>query len=138
MDIKDKYTQVFLKAAELPCAETDIKHYRAKWWSNIRSKDNGLRLTAAGLEFVQECAKIRTYEVKLADDIVFTPQVILWLDEFLNSPYFVLPIEATLYASKIIVLKERAAFELYLYAGDVRKLGHSRALAKQYDQNGVQ
>jgi hypothetical protein len=31
-------------------------------------------------------------------------------------------------------MKERAAFELYLFSGDVRKLGHNKALSKRLSQ----
>jgi hypothetical protein len=31
-------------------------------------------------------------------------------------------------------MKERAAFELYLFSGDVRKFGHNKALARRLSQ----
>jgi hypothetical protein len=32
-------------------------------------------------------------------------------------------------------MKERAAFELYLFSGDIRKFGHNKALAKRLNQD---
>ena len=37
----------------------------------------------------------------------------------------------------IIVMKEKAAFELYLLSGDVRKLGHNRAMSKRLSQEST-
>ncbi len=44
-----------------------------------------------------------------------------------HSPFFV-------NKKHIIVMKEKAAFELYLLSGDVRKLGHNRAMSKRLSQ----
>jgi hypothetical protein len=34
-------------------------------------------------------------------------------------------------------MKEKAAFELYLLSGDVRKLGHNRAMSKRLSQEST-
>lgn len=133
MDMKDKYTEAFLKAAGILADPDAIKKHRVKWWTNIRSKDTGLRLTEAGLDFVRDCANIRIYEISALEELALTPQVLLWMDEFLESPYFISDLRTRAY-TKIYVLKERAAFELYLYAGDIRKMGFNKALARRYDQ----
>jgi hypothetical protein len=36
-----------------------------------------------------------------------------------------------------VVLKEKSAFELYLFSGDIRKMGHNKALAKRLSQESI-
>ena len=128
MDIKDTYTQVFLQAAGVE-ADIDLhKQYKTVWWWNLRSKDTGgLRLTEHALNFIEEYAKIKTYKINFPEAVASTPQLLLWLDNFIDSPFFITK-------KYIVVLREKAAFELYLFSGDVRKLGYSKALAKRLSQ----
>jgi hypothetical protein len=128
---KDAYTKAFLQAAELPVNEKNIKEYKAVWWWSFRNKkQGGLRLTDQALEFIEEHAKIKTYKIEFPKEFAFTPQVLLWLDNYIDSPFFV-------NKKHIIVMKEKAAFELYLLSGDVRKLGHNRAMSKRLSQEST-
>ena len=46
MDIKDRYTEIFLKAAGQDPSADDVKKLRTIWWWNVRGKnEGGLRLT---------------------------------------------------------------------------------------------
>jgi hypothetical protein len=131
MDIKDAYTRVFLSAAGLPTDAATIKQYRAVWWLNFRQKEvGGLRLTDEALKFIEEHAKIKTYKVDFPKEFAFTPQVLVWLDNFIESPFFI-------NKKFIVVMKEKSAFELYLFSGDVRKMGHNKALAKRLSQDSI-
>jgi len=128
---KDAYTKAFLQAAEIPLTEKTIKEYKAVWWWSFRNKkQGGLRLTDQALEFIEEHAKIKTYKIEFPKEFSFTPQVLLWLDNYIDSPFFV-------NKKHIIVMKEKAAFELYLLSGDVRKLGHNRAMSKRLSQEST-
>ena len=128
---KDAYTKAFLQAAEIPVTEKTIKEYKAVWWWSFRNKkQGGLRLTDQALEFIEEHAKIKTYKIEFPKEFAFTPQVLLWLDNYIDSPFFV-------NKKHIIVMKEKAAFELYLLSGDVRKLGHNRAMSKRLSQESI-
>ena len=128
MDVKDAYTRVFLEAAGLSVDPITLKKYKSIWWWNIRNKDSGgLRMTEEALNFIEEYAKIKTYKIEFPKEFSFTPQVLVWLDNFIDSPFFV-------NKKHIVVMKEKAAFELYLFSGDVRKMGHSKALAKRVSQ----
>jgi hypothetical protein len=128
---KDAYTKAFLQAAEIPLTEKTIKEYKAVWWWSFRNKkQGGLRLTDQALEFIEEHAKIKTYKIEFPKEFAFTPQVLLWLDNYIDSPFFV-------NKKHIIVMKEKAAFELYLLSGDVRKLGHNRAMSKRLSQEST-
>jgi hypothetical protein len=131
MDIKDIYTRVFLKSAGEDCNEDKIKEKKIEWWFNVRTKDQGgLRLTDIGIDFVQDYAKIKTYEVDLPSDIKITPQILVWLDKFISSPYY-------FNKKKIIVTEEKTAFELYLFSGDVRKMGYSKAMSKRLESEST-
>ena len=132
MDIKDTYTKVFLEAAEQSVDDNLIKQMRPLWWYNVRSKgEGGLRLTEAGINFIQEQADIKTYKVDFPAEFSFTPQVLVWLDNFIDSPYYITK-------KYIIVMKEKAAFELYLFSGDIKKFGHNKALSRRLSQESIQ
>ena len=131
VDEKHNYTSIFLKAVETTGDITPelIKEKKLQWWWNVRTKDNGgLRLTEVGLIFIQVEAKIKTYKIDFPKDFSITPQILLWLDNFIESPYYITK-------KAIIVLKERSAFELYLFSGDVKKFGYNKALSKRMNQN---
>ena len=128
MDRKDTYTSVFLKAAGESVDENIIKKFRSAWWQNVRGKDcGGLRLTDQGLEFVETYSQIKTYKVEILKEISITPQILVWLDQFIESPYH-------LTKKHIVVLKEKSAFELYLFHGDVRKMGYAKAMHQRLSQ----
>jgi len=128
MDLKDTYTSVFLKAAGQPFDENIIKKFRSTWWQNVRAKDcGGLRLTDQGLEFVETHSQIKTYKVEILKEISITPQILVWLDQFIESPYH-------LTKKHIVVLREKSAFELYLFSGDVKKMGYAKAMHQRLSQ----
>lgn len=125
MDTKDAYTSVFLKEAGEDASDESIKKYRPVFWFNVRSKNNaGLRLTEQGITFIEEQAKIRTYKIDLPKDISISPQLLVWLDQQLDSPFF-------LTKKQITVLREKAAFEIYLFSGDIKKMGYAKAMSKR-------
>jgi hypothetical protein len=132
MDVKDNYTKIFLKAGNIEISDDEIRDRRVDWWWNVRSKeDGGLRLTDQSIKFIETVAKIKTYKIGFPKDFSITPQVLLWLDKFIDSPYYITK-------RSITVLKEKAAFELYLFSGDVQKLGYNKALSKRLSQESTE
>ena len=128
MNLKDTYTSVFLKAAEQEADKETVKKYKALWWYNFRNKDNGgLRLTEAGIDFIRNDAQIKTYDIEIDKSLTLTPQILVWLDQFIDSPYFISK-------KQITVIRERSAFELYLFNGDIKKMGYAKALSKRLTQ----
>jgi len=128
MDSKDRYTEIFLKAAEHPCNKEIIKDYRGRWWFSTREKvEGGLRITDQCLEFIEKEAEIKTYKIELPKDLTIGPQILIWLDQFLETPWH-------LEKRYIKVLSEKSAFELYLFSGDVRKMGSAKAMSKRLIQ----
>jgi len=128
-DEKSQFTKIFLKAAEQDINDEILKSRRILWWYNVRQKDSGgLRLTTEGIDFITKEAEIKTYKIDFPKGLSITPQILLWLDNFIESPYYITK-------KSITVLKERAAFELYLFSGDVKKMGYNKALSKRLSQN---
>lgn len=126
MNKKDSYTKTFLNAADIIPTDDLIKTKRIEWWYNVRS-EGGLRLTEAGIDFVLNSAEIKSYTIKFPGQFAITPQILVWLDKYIESPYYITKKDIT-------VLAERAAFELYLFSGDVRKMGYGKALSKRLSQ----
>ncbi len=128
MDRKDTYTAVFLKAAGKEAQDAEIKTLKGMWWFSTRGKSaGGLRITDACLEFIETESQIKTYQIDLPKDLTIGPQVLIWLDQYLDSPYH-------LSKNHLKVLTEKAAFELYLFSGDIRKMGSAKALNKRINQ----
>jgi hypothetical protein len=127
MHNKNTYTEVFLKAADLPT--NNIDKFKSIWWYNLREKNStGLRLTDQGIEFVEGQADIKTYKIDLPKNTKITPQILVWLDHFINCPYY-------LGKDYLKVMSERSAFELYLFSGDIRKMGMAKAMNKRLSQD---
>lgn len=118
---KTVYTKLFLKELGKTYSDNAIAEYLPLWWYNTRDKDEGgLRLTNTGYEIIQEIG-LTTYDVPYPKDMPMTAQIIIFLDKFIDCPY---------YLSKhcITVTSERKAVELGLFSGDLRKYGLSKAL----------
>lgn len=125
---KDIYTKIFLEAAEQDSSDDNIQKYKKLWWWNYRKKaTGGFRLTQEGFDFIVNEADIHTYEIEFPKEFGITPQVLIWLDHYINSPFYITN-------RHITVIKEREAFELYLLSGDIRKLGHNKAMNKRLSQ----
>jgi hypothetical protein len=123
---KRAYTKIFIQTAGEALSEENIKIKTRLWWKNNRSNFNhSLRLTDQGLEFLTKILDIKTYEVPFPPDLDLKPQVLLYLDKFIDCPYH-------LTEDAIIVLSERKAVELHLFAGDVRKYGIIKAMKREH------
>ena len=124
MNWKETYTKVFLKQAGIAISESSLAEYMPVWWQNTREKDSGgLRLTEAGLLFLMEKIELATYDIPFPPDFKITTQVVIFLDKFIDCPYFLTNIGLT-------VTNEKKALELHLFSGDVRKYGLAKALKR--------
>jgi hypothetical protein len=127
--MKDHYTEIFLKSAGEEYNTEKIISLRSIWWYNLRGKSKGgLRLTEQGIDYIENQSEIKTYQVDFPKEIAITPQILIWLDQYIESPYF-------LTKKFIKVLSEKAAFELYLFSGDVKKYGLSKTLHQRLTQD---
>jgi len=124
MNWKETYTKIFLKQLNRSTDSATVKQFTPLWWQNNRSKDTGgLRLTEKGYDIIKEIG-IETYDIPYPPDMPVTAQVIIFLDQFINCPYF-------LTNRSIVVTNERKAVELTLFSGDVRKYGLTKAMKRQ-------
>ena len=125
MDWKETYTKIFLTQANMSVNEVSLKEYIPIWWKNTRNKkQGGLRLTEEGYLFCTENVDLQFYEVCFPPEFELTTQVIIWLDKFIDCPYY-------LGRYSIYVTSDKKALELHLFSGDVRKYGLTKAINRQ-------
>jgi hypothetical protein len=123
MNFKNHFTEAFIQNAGLEISVEDISK---KIWFNIRNKNNSLRLTDAGLELIKHVG-IRFYKIEFPKELKLSGQVLIWLDRYLESPYHITD-------KSITVITEKAALELYLFSGDLKKYGLTKSLNKRLAQ----
>jgi hypothetical protein len=117
------YTKLFLKESGLPVGEATVKEYLPVWWQNTRNKeDSGLRLTDEGLDVVKK-ANISIYEIPYPQDMPITTQILIFLDKFIDCPYYITD-------KSITLTNDRKAVELSLFSGDIRKYGIAKAISR--------
>jgi len=125
MNWKEIYTKIFLKQLDKSVNDVTLKEYIPVWWQNTRVKEQGgLRLTDEGIRVVIEDLQISTYDVPYPVDFSLTTQSILFLDKFIDCPYY-------MGSRGITVLDEKKALELHLFSGDIRKYGLTKAMNRQ-------
>jgi hypothetical protein len=129
MNWKESYTKVFLKQLDQSVNDLSTRSSLAEWWRNPRTKETGgMRLTEEGYRMMTEDLDITFYEVPYAPDMHFTTQIIIWLDNFIDCPYY-------LGKRSIFVTDDKKSLELHLFSGDIKKYGISKALARQEAKN---
>lgn len=122
MNWKETYTKIFLNQLGKTSSDITVKEYFPLWWKNTR-ENGGLRLTDAGFDILTEI-ELATYEIPFPKDMPITTQVIIFLDKFIDCPYY-------LTSRAIHVTSEKKAMELHLFSGDLRKYGLTKAMNRQ-------
>ena len=122
MNWKETYTKLFLKELGKSTGDAAVKEYMPLWWKNTR-ENGGLRLTDEGFDILTEI-ELATYEVPFPKEMPVTTQVIIFLDKFIDCPYY-------LTNRAIHVTSEKKAMELHLFSGDLRKYGLTKAMNRQ-------
>jgi len=122
MNWKDTYTKIFLNQLGKTSNDITVKEFFPLWWKNTR-ENGGLRLTDEGFDVLTEI-ELATYEVPFPKDMPVTTQVIIFLDKFIDCPYY-------LTNRAIHVTSEKKAMELHLFSGDLRKYGLTKAMNRQ-------
>lgn len=131
MNWKEVYTKIFLKELGESTSTNNVTIHLPLWWKNTRDKgEGGLRLTEEGWDVVQNI-QITNYEIPFPLDMPITTQIIIWLDKFIDCPYY-------LTQRAVYVLNEKKAVELTLFSGDIRKYGLAKALkrSENLEENG--
>jgi len=123
-NIKVEYTKLFLSELGKTVNDNTVNEHMPLWWKNTRAKNTGgLRLTELGYEVLKQI-DIATYDIPYPKDMPMTAQVIVFLDKFIDCPYF-------LSSKSITVTHKKKAVELSLFSGDLRKYGLAKAMSRQ-------
>ena len=125
MNLKLAYTKIFLQEIDQALSEANVKERMISIWQNTRA-DGGLRLTDEGYIFLTEQVDLKEYDIPFPRDMEFTAQVYIFLDDFIDCPYY-------LTKNSIIVFSEKKSIELMLFSGDVKKYGIIKAINQKKD-----
>ena len=121
MDQKLELTKTLLEKLGVPTTDKNIKSWHHLWWQNPRK--NGalsMRLTDRGLEDFETKLDLKSYQIDFPDQIDnFTNQLFLWLDRYIDGPYYI-------NRKYIKVFTEKMAVQLILFGGDIEKFGSAK------------
>ncbi len=116
MSLKIEITKNVLSLLKPQYSEKELRTALGSWWVNVRKKDSGgLQLTEAGFQAF-ESANITPYKIKFFDTPpkIETNQMTLWIDRFMDCPFFITKKEIVVYGNK-------TAVQLILFAGNMEK-----------------
>jgi hypothetical protein len=123
MDIKSHLTKVVSKQLGWPDDSKSLAKNHSIIWQNPRKKDiGGMRLTDEGFTVFTEQMDMKSYDIEFPKEFTLTNQVTIWLDRFIDGPYYITK-------KSIIVFKEKTAVQLVLFSGDVEKFGMAKAMS---------
>ncbi len=119
---RDTLTKIFLKQWGKGIDDTNVKLYSRKWWQSTRvGKQSAFRLSDEGFKFLTDDLDLQSYEVPFTEPIELSPQTIVFLERYMDCPYY-------LTNQSITVFSERKSFELMLFSDDIRKFGLVKAI----------
>ena len=125
MITRDALTKIFLQQWGKSTDDANLKLFGRKWWQcNRSSKQDAFRLTEEGFEFMTQELEIKMYEIPFTEPIELSPQTIIFLERYIDCPYF-------LTNQSITVFSERKSFELMLFSDDIRKFGLVKAMSER-------
>lgn len=123
-------TKIFLQQWGKSIDDANVKIYSRKWWqSNRVGKDNAFRLSEEGFDFLTNELELKCYEIPFTEPIELSPQTIVFLERYIDCPYF-------LTVESITVFSERKSFELMLFSDDIRKYGLVKAMNERQKEMG--
>lgn len=119
---RDTLTKIFLQQWGKTTDDANLSMYSRTWWqSNRANKQNAFRLSDKGYEFLVGELELKEYEVPFTEPIELSPQTIIFLERYIDCPYY-------LTTQSITVFSEKKSFELYLFSDDIRKFGLIKAM----------
>jgi hypothetical protein len=122
---RDTLTRIFLDQWGKCSDDTNVKLYSRKWWQSSRvGKQTAYRLSDDGFEFLTNALELKSYEIPFTDTIEISPQTIVFLERYLDCPYY-------LTYKSITVFSERKCVELYFFSDDIRRFGLAKAMKER-------
>lgn len=130
MITRDALTKIFLQQWGKSLDDANVSMYARTWWQcNRASKQQAFRLTDKGYEFLASVLELKEYEIPFTEPIELSPQTIIFLERYVDCPYYLTEMSIT-------VFSEKKSFELFLFSDDIRKFGLVKAMnERQKDLN---
>jgi hypothetical protein len=115
MNPKIDITNEVLKILNPNFSKKEYNDAYRTWWQNPRSKaDGGLKLTKKGYEaFVN--ANLKVYVLKIPQPISVSNQMTIWMDRFIDCPFYIA-------WNKIHVFGSKMAVQLVIFDGNIEHL----------------
>ena len=105
MDQKHQLTQIVSQHLGWPDDSKSIEKNHSLIWQNPRKKaQGGMRLTDEGFLTLTEKMDMKSYDIDFPKEFTLTNQVTIWLDRFIDGPYYITK-------KSIIVFKEKTAVQ---------------------------
>jgi hypothetical protein len=119
---RNALTKIFLDQWGKSSDDINVQLFSRKWWFSSRvGKQTAYRLSDDGLDFLTNTLELKSYEIPFSDKIELSPQTIIFLERYLDCPYY-------LTHRSITVFAERKCVELYFFSDDIRRYGLSKAM----------
>lgn len=126
MNPKIELTKYVLETLNLNYTTKTLRKYMHLWWWNTRNKNTGgWRLTEEG--FFHLNGPIKSYEIKFDDPVFFTNELIIWIDQNINCPFYI-------NNKRIWVFCEKMAVQIVLFSGDIQKLHRAKKRSKEQEK----
>lgn len=125
MDIRDQLTKIVSEHMGWSTDPKTLTKNHNLIWQNPRKKiAGGCRLSDYGYDIFKNQIEMKSYEIEFPKELSLTNQNVIWLDRFVDGPYYISK-------KSIIVFKEKTAVQLILFSGDVQKFGLAKAMSNQ-------
>ena len=122
MIARDVLTKIFLQQWGKSTDPANVSMYSRTWWqSNRVNKQDAFRLSDKGYEFLISELDLKEYEIPFTEPIELSPQTIIFLERYIDCPYY-------LTNQSVTVFSEKKSFELFLFSDDIRKFGLIKAM----------
>jgi hypothetical protein len=122
MITRDTLTKIFLQQWGKSTDDINVKMFSRKWWQSTRAgKQTNFRLSDEGYEFLVGEMELKEYEIPFTEPIELSPQTIIFLERYVDCPYYLTNLSIT-------VFSEKKSFELMLFSDDIRKFGLIKAM----------
>lgn len=119
---RDALTKIFLQQWGKSTDDANFQMYNRVWWQSTRKgKENAFRLSDQGYEFLTGVLELKEYEIPFTEPIELSPQTIVFLERYVDCPYYLTNMSIT-------VFSEKKSFELMLFSDDIRKYGIIKAM----------